>query len=287
MEVAKGMVFRRDGTALRYHLHGKGKPTVLLNGMVCSVHYWPYFLEHFAPSRRMLVWDYTGHGNSSDPLDPKDVSIETFADDCALVMEGAGLEQAVIVGHSMGVQVMMEFYRRYPERVKAMIALCGIYGHPLRSWIKLDMMEKLIADLIRGFVPFSRPFWWSLGPLLKTSLPIWVAYQVGANPEICPRGPLEELFANVRRMDPRVALRIMASMCTYSAESVLPSIRVPTLAIGGEIDRMTPPKRTREMAAMIPRARYAVLERCSHLAQIEDPQRVHALVEQFLKKHGC
>jgi len=287
MEVSKGMVFRRDCTALRYAVHGAGKPIVLLNGMVCSVHYWPRFIEHFSPTHRVLEWDYTGHGDSSDPGDPKQVSIEAFAEDCALVMDGAGLDKAVMVGHSMGVQVMFEFYKRYPKRVRAMIALCGIYGHPFQSWVKFNMVERLTSGLIKGCVPFSRPAWKALRPMLKTSLPLWIAYHVGTDRESCPREPLEELFANLGRMDPEVALRIMASMCTYTAGSVLPTIKVPTLAIGGGKDRMTPPQRTQEMADMISGARFAILQECTHLAQIEAPEKVHALVRKFLKHHRC
>src|SRR5438105_3876358 len=151
----------RDGERLRVQVHGGGPPLLLFNGLVSSADHWPYFIRHFAGGRRVVFWDYRGHGGQPAPTDPGSVGIESFAEDAHEVLRSVG-GPAVSVALSFGVQVALEHYRRHPEDVRALVLICGVDGHPLDRVGGAAWLRRIAAGLMRGF---SRG-----GPLARAAL---------------------------------------------------------------------------------------------------------------------
>ena len=92
---------RRDGVALFYEEAGFGEPPMLLvHGLACDhTHFTPQ-LEHFSGDHRVVAVDLRGHGQSDAPR--QEYTIEGFADDLAWVCARLGLENPIVVGHSLG-----------------------------------------------------------------------------------------------------------------------------------------------------------------------------------------
>ena len=80
-------------------------------------------------------------------------------DDLNRVMDAAGIEQAVLFGHSMGVQVALEFHRRYAHRVKGLVLICGSYGTPLDTFHDGNWLKRALPlhPLHRWSASPSRP----------------------------------------------------------------------------------------------------------------------------------
>ena len=78
---AEGAAVARDGELLRYRVYGGGAsaPMLLYNGLVSSGAHWPFFVGHFAPRRRVVFWDYRGHGGQRPPRDLESIAVESFA----------------------------------------------------------------------------------------------------------------------------------------------------------------------------------------------------------------
>src|SRR5215218_2180122 len=125
-----------DGASLYYAVEGPaGAPgAVLCDGLGCDGFAWKHLAPHLEQRHRVLRWHYRGHGRSSVPRDTSRVGMDYHCDDLARVMDAAGLERAVLFGHSMGVQVVLEFHRRHPERVAGLVLVCGSYGNPLDTF---------------------------------------------------------------------------------------------------------------------------------------------------------
>ena len=90
---------------------------VLTDGIGCDGYVWKYLKADLAGERRLIHWHYRGHGRSPLPRDPRRIAIADLADDLADVLDDSGTASAVLFGHSMGVQVVLETYRRLPSPI--------------------------------------------------------------------------------------------------------------------------------------------------------------------------
>ena len=121
-----------DGTRLRAWTNDPmGRidgPTVLLcNGLGVSPWTWPALL-HADCGVRVVSWNHRGTGGSARPEDPMRVGIEEFVEDALSVMDHFGVDRAVVMGWSMGVNTAFELALRHPERVTGIFAVAGVPG---------------------------------------------------------------------------------------------------------------------------------------------------------------
>jgi pimeloyl-ACP methyl ester carboxylesterase len=275
-----------DGERLHYRVDGAGRPLLILNGLISSSSHWPFFVEHFRRRWSVVSWDYRGHGGQPPPRDLDTVCVESFAADAHAVLATAAGAPAVAVGLSFGVQVALELYRAHPDDLRALVLMCGTFGHPLDRVTRSPAVRHLAGRVMRLFGsahPLSTAALWTA----RTPIAREVAFLTGgAHRELCPREVLDGLFAHVAAMDPRVVGRIVASYFEHSAEDLLPQVRVPTLILAGERDELTPVSVAEHMQRTLPDAKLVVFAGHSHLVQVERPDDVHREIEQFLDERG-
>ncbi len=275
-----------DAEPLRYQVHGAtqpGTPFLLHNGLVSSHVHWPFFLAHYAPQRPVITWDYRGHGGAPPPRDPASVTVERLAEDAHAIAAAARSGPKIVAGLSFGVQIALEQTRRHPEDVRALVLICGTYGHPLDRLSTAPAIRTALAATMRGFGRTGRVARALLARASRSSLPRELTYLTGgAHREHCPPEILDELFAHVAAMDPRVIGAVVASYFEHTARDALPSIRVPTLILAGEADQLTPVSLAQLMARTIPNAHLVTFPGHSHLVQVELPDAVHAAIDDFL-----
>src|SRR5690349_17267274 len=105
---ATRLVKARDGTPLFveswHEPDAKKLPLVLCDGLGCDGYIWRYVTERFRRERPVLHAQYRGHGRSFVPRDLDSMSVSTLVDDLEVVLDEAGVERAVFLGHSMGIQ---------------------------------------------------------------------------------------------------------------------------------------------------------------------------------------
>src|SRR5262245_50116522 len=107
MRVREGYAVARDGSPIYYRLLGPespgqgSAPLVLSDGIGCDGFVWKYLERALATEQPILHWHYRGHGRTPEPRDRRRVAVADLADDLTSVMDAAGLEHAVLAGHSM------------------------------------------------------------------------------------------------------------------------------------------------------------------------------------------
>lgn len=273
-----------DGSPLFYESWGErgGKlPVLLCDGIGCDGYVWRYLRQDIT-DRFALHPHYRGHGRTAAPKDPQRVTIEDLADDVASVLDDALVDRAVLIGHSMGVQVALETYRRHRDRVGGLVLVCGAPSYPLKTFRGSAALEDLLPTVQRWIhrVPGI------VNRVTRTLLPTRLAYEVASRLEIRrelvePRDFMPYL-EGMARIDTRLFVAMLSSAARHSAEDLLPEVQIPTLVIAGERDGFTPPERSRAMAAAIPRAQLLEIEQASHTAPIERPALVDATIRDFL-----
>jgi pimeloyl-ACP methyl ester carboxylesterase len=257
-------------------------PLVLSDGIGCDGYVWKYLERALAPDRRIIHWHYRGHGRTPEPRDRSRVSMADLADDLACVLDAAGVERAVLVGHSMGVQVCLETFRRYRDRVAGLALMCGAYGHPLRTFRGQRTLEAALPWIAFGVnrAPHLVGAVWR--NLVPTRLAFALATRLEINADLVRLEDFMPYLEHIARVDLPLFLDMLAHAGRHSAKDILGTIDVPTLIVAGERDNMTPLALSEEMHRLIAGSRLLVVEDGSHTAPIERPHRVNEEVAHFL-----
>jgi pimeloyl-ACP methyl ester carboxylesterase len=274
-----------DGTPLFYRISGRADAdhtVVLCDGIGCDGFVWKYLREDLADRYRLIHWHYRGHGRSPKPHDPEQIGPLTFADDLQAVLDETETESATLMGHSMGVQVILEAYRRHPQRVSALILVCGAPGHLLKTFRGTGSFETLLPTL-RKTIDRAPRFFNAMSRVLVPTRFAWsVATKLEVDPELVNSVDFMPYLRGLARVEPRYFVAVLERAAAHSAHDVLEQISVPTLVIGGEKDGFTPPKLSESMAESIPGSELLMVDRGTHTAPLERPGLVAEAIRGFL-----
>jgi pimeloyl-ACP methyl ester carboxylesterase len=115
-----GEVVSADGVPVRYAVFGAGRPAIVfVHGWSCDRRYWHGQIGHFAARFMVVTIDLAGHGESGTGR--RSWTMPAFGADVAAVVTELGLPQVVLVGHSMGGDVVVEAARRLRPRVRGLV----------------------------------------------------------------------------------------------------------------------------------------------------------------------
>ena len=208
-----------------------------------------------------------------------------IADDLARVMDANHIESATLLGHSMGTQVILEFYRLFPKRVDALVPILGAFGHPADTFLDPRVgrwvyqaaykVTHRVPELINFGLRASlrRPVTWQLARL--TGL---------VHPDLAKKEDLDPYREHLARLDFRVFMEFVRAAQEHDAGPYLSEVDVPTLVVAGERDLFTPRHLSMEMASRMPHAELLEIPRGSHAALIEQPELINLRLEKFLRE---
>ena len=243
---------------------------VFLHGVGGGRHGWAAQQAHVAQlGWRSLAWDMPGYGDSP-MIDPYDFA--HLARALWQMLDAAHIQQAVLVGHSMGAMVALQAWTQAPERIRAMVlaASSPAFGHSGGDFQQQFLAQRLaplesgktMADIADRLIP-SMVAPGSIDPAMKPALAL-----------------AREGMAAIAPDTYRAALRALVQ---FEQRAALPTIAVPVLCLAAEHDRTAPPAVMALMAQKIPGARYACLAGAGHLLQYEQAEAFNAELEKFLK----
>lgn len=271
-----------DGARLRYFdSEGEGPTIVLANGLGGPASAWNPYLRRWAGRFRILSWDYRGLYGSILPSRCASLDISAHAADLAAVLDHARVDTAALFGWSMGVQVGIEFYSQYSERISALILTNGTFGRPLHG-VPLPFSGITLPPLVRGARQFHNVGRWLLNHVSRSRLSYNVLRRLYLIAPGFERARFEEMVEDFECVDLDVYFEILEKLQEHDAQHLLATIRVPTLVITGARDMLTPPWFARKMAGVIPGAQLFVVPSGTHYSAAEYPEAIAARVEQFL-----
>ncbi|HEU4733918.1 MAG TPA: alpha/beta hydrolase [Kofleriaceae bacterium] len=275
-----------DGSPLFYESWGErghATPALLCDGIGCDGYVWRHLRDDLA-ARYCIHPHYRGHGRTPAPRDPARVTVEDLADDIACVLDDALVDRAVLICHSMGVQVALETYRRHVARVAGLVLVCGASSNPLRTFRGSAVLEEWLPT-IQKLIHRAPGV---INRVTRAVLPTRLAYEVASRLEIrrelIEPGDFMPYLEGMARIDARLFVAMLASAGSHSADDLLPQVNVPTLVVAAGRDGFTPPGRSRAIAAAIPHAELLEIPNASHTAPIEHPQLVSFTIRDFLAR---
>lgn len=292
----RGFAASSDGTRLFYGVAGPrrvDRPSgsrafdlLLLDGIGCDGWAWEHIQPELSRNHRVVHTHYRGHGRSGPPSDPARIDVPALAEDAIAVMDGARIDGVVLIGHSMGTQVALEVYRRVPERVRALVLICGSYGRITHTFHGNDALHRWLPTLIENVSKhrgIARALWGRLPPMLAFRIGSWIGEIDGS---ALPAEDFRKYVEHLSDIDLDVYLQMLQLAGEHSAEDLLDQIRVPTLVISAEKDTFTPLDVVRPLADRIEGAQYIELIGASHAAPIERAGAINEYVSAFLDRLG-
>ncbi len=258
---------RINGIELAYELRGTGLPMVMIHGAQGDQTMFTDLAHRFADHFRVLTFDQRGSGLSEKPHTA--YSIALLADDTAALMEHVGFSPAHVIGVSMGGTIAQELVLRHARKVSSLILGCTTPGGPKAvriggSAFAAAYSTEAISAEERGRALAEAAF--TKGYLEQ-------------HPEIVP-AMIES--RRQRPLDPVALERRMKAVLAHDCYDRLPQISCPTLVITGKDDALVAWQNSQLLAERIPGARLILLEPAGHCFWLEQPQRSHEAMAQFL-----
>lgn len=225
---------------------------------------WRHVTRALAPAFRTIALDQRGWGKSDKPDQPSGAyTLAALADDARQLIDSLqpGLGQYILVGHSMGGKVAQLLASRHPAGLAGLVLVAPAPPSPM----------KLPLDARQGMVHAYDS---------RESILATVQQVLAASP--LQQDDLETVVQDSLLGAPaaKAAWPLAASQEDISAQSVL--VRVPTLVISGELDRVDPPAvLQQELLTRIPHASLHILPGVGHLSPLEAPGKLSALIQDF------
>jgi len=280
----QGFVQTDDGLELFWRSTGQGGPAlVCCNGIGVGTFFWEYLVRHFAPSHQVVVWDYRGHGRSSGLADHHRVDIPRMARDLGTIIDHLALDRPVLLGHSMGTQVILERTRQEPGNTGGLVSVLGTYGHPLDTFNNLAFSRQLFDLAIAVNLGFPRLA--NTVQQVLVSQPI--AYALACKLKMVDGGrisrhDLRQYLRGLTDIGFPLFFRIVAELGEHTARDFLPQVVAPALVIAAEFDSFTPPSLARELHNSLTDSSYLELQGASHAGIVEQPEEINNAVAEFL-----
>ena len=253
------VVTSADGIPIAYQAYGAGTPAlVFVHGWSCDRSYWMGQLPPFSRQFRVVTVDLAGHGESG--LGREAWTMGAFGGDVAAVVKKLGVDRAILIGHSMGGDVIVEAARRLPGRVAGLVWV-DTYRQ-LRTTRTPEQLQAFMEPFRANFAEKTRTFVRDMFPPSSD------------------RSLVERVAADMSSAPPTVALGAMESAMSFDREipRALQELKLPVVAIN-------PDDRPTDVASM---ERYGVevviMSGVGHFLMMEDPERFNALLKKAIDK---
>ena len=230
-------------------MHGSG-----LNHIVWSLHEQFYASQGF----NVLSVDLPGHGNSEGPSLK---SIEKISDWIKSLMLKINIEKIIIIGHSQGGLVGIDFSSRYPELIEKIVLVANSYKMPVNQDL-IDLAEagdeKAVLLMMKWGYEGSKAF-------------------IGGN-------PVKKIVNSARDIREVLAVDLNACNNYKNGENAIKKINCPTLCIFGDLDKMVPVKVGLKMSEQITNSETKIISDCGHMIIFEKAFEMRKLVKEFINK---
>lgn len=287
-------VLAADGTQLSVRVTGQsdGPAVLLCDGIGCDGYIWRYLRPALELRCQVVHWHYRGHGQSGLPsaglgtAGQASLTIEQASSDAWHLLSALAIERVVLIGHSMGVQVILQMAHDQPERVRALVAVCGAFERPLDTFHNSDLGTRILPLLSGAAFRFPSPLRRVWQRLLPTDLAYQAAIATEINGDLIQRDDFLPYLQHLSRMDPLVFLAFLQSAAAHTARPWLRSLHMPTLVFAGDRDHFTPRHLQEQMAVMLPDAELCTVAGGSHAAPLELPEHLELRIEAFSRSRG-
>ena len=256
-----------DGAALRVLEDGTGPALLLVSGLGGTANFWNPCVPAFSTHYRTFRLDQRGIAKSSRGTAP--CTIDQLAQDCLSVLDGCGVAQAIVIGHSTGGCIAQTMALLAPERVRACV-LSATWGKPSRHRKELFSTRREML--------FRDPVGYACSSVFMGHDANWLNNNWGV---------LENARANapVTPEAQRIVAERLDALISFDRSAEIQRISVPTLILGARDDSIVPSFLQEELAALLNTADIHLFEHGGHFYPVTRTHLFIPLVTEWLRTH--
>lgn len=252
-----------------YEVHGSGEPLVLIHGLSMASDTWFNQVPILSQKYQVIVFDNRGVGQTDAP--DEDYSTEMMADDIATLLQFLNVDNAHILGFSMGGMIAQVVALKYPELVKSLILNATAAQLPAKAkyivqhWLRMLNENVSLETRVREGL-----LWVYTDNFFENDEAVTAAVDLAGNQ---PHPLSKHGFAGQ-----------VAALMKYDMRSQISQISAPTLVLVGGDEILIPLECSEELTDKIPKSELVVLERGGHNCWMEFPELFNQAVMQFLDR---
>lgn len=231
-----GRTRRRPGIVVTFDSGaGEGKAVLLLHGIGVSSRYFHRLAPMLAEQGRTIAVDLPGFGRACKPA--RRLTVEDYAGLVAEFLDARSLRNVMVVGHSMGAQIVANLARQRSDLVSEVVLLGPVMAPVDRATLRAG--SRLAIDIIRES-PHSNAL----------------------------------VLTDYLRCGPRWYLKVLPSMLAYRIEDDLPALGMPVTIVRGERDPIARTEWSHALASLAPQGRLVEVPGAPHVVMLSRPREI-------------
>jgi pimeloyl-ACP methyl ester carboxylesterase len=248
---------------LKVVIEGVGKPLLFVHGWAASQRFWKHQVAYFSKKFQVITYDLRGHGDSDKPK--KGYRVSDHVQDLCEIIDGLGIKEPVLIGHSLGGMIALQYVLENPQRVPILL-LVGTSPNPVPS-----RSRSLQLSLLGLIIRISRS--WA-GKITKNQL-----FAPDPDPAL-----VEWVNAESLRTPTRVVLKCLKALKDFNVLDRIAEISIPTALIRGQFDSAVSAEHLNSMLQLMPKAEYLEVADAGHDCMLEQASQFNRIVEHFLDR---
>lgn len=288
----KNYIVTRDGEKIYYETNfdeNDFNPSkiliVLNNGLVCSVLHWSKLIPYLTQKGyQVLTHDYRGHFKSTGIDKISDINFNTITKDIHEILLRFNTPHVVHMGHSMGVNVSLEFAKNFPDKSFGLVLISGTVVPPEDYMFDsniISFVDPLFQELYE-YKPKAMNFIWENAhkfPPFRFGI-----LQGGFNKKKVTDEYVKQYMQKIGELGLPLFFQMMKEMNDHDIINYLDSIQTPSLIIGGDRDNIIPNYLQKILLQYLKKSEIYIVKDGSHVPQIDFPEVVNERIFAFLEK---
>lgn len=271
--------------ATNFPHHEEVENLIVLNyGLVCNNDHWKMQTNHFEKKGyKFLIHDYRGHYQSSGKENLKEITFNNMAKDLHQILSEIRANNIIMLGHSMGVNVTLEYCHLFPNTVSKIVLISGTIfpvQNVLMNTHLFSSLRPLFTKLLKSHPAFLEKFWkyggWNA--FVKTILHVG-----GFNYKQVDSKFIEVYMNKLGELGPHIFFQLIDEMQRHDALSFVEEIQTKTLVVGGNKDKVIPNYLQRLLQQKIPNSELYIIHDGSHVPQVDFPEIINERLDLFFE----
>ncbi len=263
-------------------------PLLVFNyGLVCNNAHWKLQIPFFDQlGYQILIHDYRCHYSSSGAEGGvEECTFKNMCNDLHQLITQLGSKNTIMFGHSMGVNIALEYAKNHPEDLKGIILISGTVIAPQDVMFDsniMDILNPYLEKFTKLFPKLYKNIWkYSyMNPLARVAI-----YQGGFNVKKVPEEFIQIYMKKIGELPPDIFFKLFSEMKNHNIINHLESIECPSLVIGGDLDKIIPNYLQLILHKYLKNSELYIVKDGSHVPQADFPDSINHRALKFIQKH--
>ncbi len=259
---------------------------VFIYGLLCNNGHFKYQLPHFDDlGYQILIHDYRFHYSSSQDGDLSSCSFAQIAEDLNELLNHLLINKAHLISHSMGVNIALEFSKKFPGKTCSQTLISGTVVAPQDIMFDsnvVDIISPLLKKLTELYPNVFENIWKTsyMNPLAR-----FIVFDGGFNTEKTNSDFVELYMKKISELPKELFFHLLEQMRDHDVINYLELISPRTLIIGGDKDKVIPNYVQQILHKKLPKSEFYIVKDGSHVPQVDFPALINKRIHRFLIKN--